>query len=323
MSKIKQELLDALEINQKKGETDEEVALRIVRGVVDLTDDEWASLSEEAQNWYNDAADAVNDKKDVPAFPDAEPAAEPEKPAGRRGRTAKEDPKATAKEPEVGDQVKVTTKRGKVLEGELLEIDEDLVVLQVGDDEEEFDRSRIDTIEVLGGDEPAAQNDNDAPSDKEPEVGDQVKIITKRGKEAVGKLIEIDGDIFVLDVDGDEVEIDTSTAQSVEVLADEAEPEKPASGRRGRTSTKEADKPKDTDKQGDKPRRITSAANGGVSATTRMRELIVENIDSKKDEIAGLLKKEKIDFKDNTLDLVFADTHKILAILKERKLLKA
>jgi ribosome maturation factor RimP len=312
-SKILSELLEATGIKQNAKETDADLKKRVVTAVTELTDAEWAALSSGAQDWFNQAADAINAKEEAPDFPDAEDD-EPAVPARRRGAAAEKKEEPETQDPQVGDMVKIVTKRGKETEGELVEIDEDVVVLDVDGTEEEFDRSRIDTITVLGDTGTAEQSSDDAPA--EPKVGDNLKVVTKRGKEVVGELVEIDGDILVIKTDDEEVEVDSTTAQSVEVV----EEEKPAasSGRRRGAPAEPTDKPA----AAEKTKRTTAADNGGVVATVRMRELIVENMDLDKAGIAKLLGKEKITYKDNTLDLVYADSHKLIKMMKDRKLLK-
>ena len=49
---------------------------------------------------------------------------------------------------------------------------------------------------------------------------------------------------------------------------------------------------------------------------------MAERLDAKKDDIAAILKKEGLEFKQATLDLTFSDMHKIVGILREKKMLK-
>ena len=48
-----------------------------------------------------------------------------------------------------------------------------------------------------------------------------------------------------------------------------------------------------------------------------MRELIVDDFDITKEAIGKALKKEGLDYRDNTLDLVYGETTKIIGMLKE------
>jgi hypothetical protein len=143
-------------------------------------------------------------------------------------------------------------------------------------------------------------------------------VITKRGKEVKGELLEIDDGLYIIKTEDDEVEIDPTTAKSVEVIKVTKTETKKSRG----SKSPEADTADEADTTSGKTKRTSTADNGGVSATMRMRELIVENIDEDKDAIRKLLAKEKITYRDNTLDLVFADAHKLIKILKDRKLLK-
>ena len=89
MSKILTELATSVEEKRKRGESNADLFKRIMVGVSELSDDEWNKLSPEAQDYFNDAADAANKKADFPEPPDAEVAADPvkEEPTTTRRRT--------------------------------------------------------------------------------------------------------------------------------------------------------------------------------------------------------------------------------------------
>ena len=212
MSKILKELVDATELNKKRGESDADHVKRVLQGVAELKDAEWDDLSSEAQEWFNAAADAVGAKKDIPPFPDAEPKVEEEKSTGRRRGAAKAEKPA---EPKVGDVVKIVTRRGKEAEGELIELDDEVAVLEVGGEEQEFQRSRIESITVVGGEAP--KEEAKAEKSAEPKVGDVVTVLTKRGKEETGTIVELDAEVVVLDVVGEEKEFQISRVESITV----------------------------------------------------------------------------------------------------------
>jgi small nuclear ribonucleoprotein (snRNP)-like protein len=298
MSKILKELLAATELKAVRNEDQQDTIKRVMKGVEGLNDKAWEGLSQDAQDWFNSAADALNAKKKVlPYFPDAEES-EPEKEepkASRRGASKEADKPA---EPKLKDVVKITTKRGKTETGTVVEIDDEVIVLKYGNGEEaEFNRDRLESIEVAGG--------NDAGGDDEPDdgikVGAEVTVVTKRGKEVTGKLVEMDDEFIVLDVDGKD-----------EGKAKADAKEEPKSSRRG--ASKEADKPAD-----EKPKR---ASNGEVSIGTRIKELIADDLEATEADIAKILKKEGLEFRENTLKLNFVDCHKFLVILKAKKLIK-
>lgn len=304
-SKIQKELAEATDINPKRGEDHQEYLARLVKGVAALSDKEWDGLSQKAQDWYNDAADAKNAKaKTLPDFPDAEKAEE----------------EAPAK-PKVGVVAKITTKRGKSSTGTIVEIDDDVVVIKHGDgSEEEFDRSRVESIEVAGG---GAKADADDGEDADPiKVGVEVTVVTKRGKEVTGKIVEIDDEVVVLDVDGKDEEFDRSRVEAIKPVKaakpaakgkakDEAEEEAPKT-RRGAA--------KGDDAGDEKPKRSSNAA--GVSVGTRIKELIADDLEATEAEIGKILTKEGIEFRENTLSLQFKDCHKFVDILKAKKMLK-
>lgn len=332
MSKIQAELAEATELKKKATESEQDFKKRIVRAVSDLDDAEWEKLSEPAQNWFNEAADLLNQKKDLPDFPDAE------KPAGRtrakkdadeapaKGK-AKDEDEASA-DPAVGDVVTITTKRGKVSEGKVVEIDDTTLVVETDGEEVEFDRGRLESVVVKADEKPATKSrrksaedeEEQAPAVAEPAVGDQIVAITGKGKEVKGKVIELEDDLIVVDDGTDELELVPSKLKSLTIVKDEA----PAKGKRKSADADEAPaagkgKAKDEDP---KPKRATAKENGGVSATGRMRELICEDPNLSKEDLSKQLKKEGLQFRDNTLDLVYADVQKIISILKGMKKLK-
>ena len=70
---IEQELLQAVDVKaQGKKEDEQKYLKRLTKAIAKLGDDDFEELSEEAQDWYNDAADAVNDDDEIPAFDEEE-----------------------------------------------------------------------------------------------------------------------------------------------------------------------------------------------------------------------------------------------------------
>lgn len=314
MSKIQKELVEVTELSTKRGEDRQDFLGRIVKAVANLSDKEWEGLSQEAQDWFNDAADAKNAKaKALPDFPDLDAADEApeEKKTSRRG-AAKEEAEAPAK-PKVGAVAKVTTKRGKSSTGTIVELDDEVVVLKMGDgSEEEFDRSRVESIEVASTGKAAKAEEPEADPVK---VGAEVTVVTKRGKEVTGKIVEVDDEVIVLDVDGKDEEFARDRVESIKpVKSANAEPE--AKTRRGAAK----DEPEDEKQEGDKPKRSSNPA--GVSVGTRIKELIADDLEATPEQIGKILKKEGIEFRDNTLKMQYTDCHKFVDILKAKKMLK-
>lgn len=324
MSKIQKELSAATEVTKKRGQDDQEFLKALAKGTSDLDDAAWNKLSTEAQDWFNEAADAMNKKQAIPGFPDAEKEEKAEGPAPRRRGAAKEEDPA---EPKVGDQVKIVTKRKKTVEGKIVEIDKDIVVVEADGEEVEIARDRIDTMEVATAEakssrRKAADDEPEAPAVAEPKVGDSITAVTARDKEYSGEVIEVEEDLVVIkDADGEELELTPSKLKSLVIKAAEVKSSR-------RKAADDGDEPstrgakKEEPAAGDKPKRTSAKDNGGVSATGRMRELIIDDMDAKVEDIAKVLKKEGIQYRDNTLALVYADVHKLLAILKSKKLIK-
>ena len=348
MSKIKSELIEVTGVKEKRGEDEQDFLDRMVVSVSELSDQDWDGLSEDAQAWFNDAAEAKNKKKDITGFPEekpartsrtskADPEPEPEKPArGRRaakaepepedkparGRraAAKEEPELEEYEPEVGDFVTITTKRGKASTGEVVEVDDDLIVIIDAEDdaELEFSRSKVESV-VKNCDafKTGAEDDGES-GDDDIAVGSMVVATTKRGKVYTGEVIELDAEVIVIDVDGDEEELDIDKLKSL-VLAKadpEPEPEKPA-----RTSRSAKAKADPDDKPARAPK-VTAADNGGLSVTLVIREVILDNVESSAEEVHKILTKKKLVFKDPTFKLIYSEVHRIIDMLKERKMFK-
>lgn len=313
MSKIRQELVKATGMENKRGESFADFAIRLVLAVQELDDKEWGKLSEPAQDWFNDAAEAVNLKKVAPDFPDAEP--EPETKPSRRGRVqaAAEPEPEPSKDPQVGDTVTVTTKRGKSYTGKVLELDAEVIVLDVDGKDVEITLAGA-TVEVQAdvGDGAA---DPETPED--PEVGDTVQVTTSRDKVIMGKIVELDDETMVIqDASGDDHELGKARLKSVVVKAKgkAPAPEPAETKRRGRASAEPEATTKAT--------KATKGDNGGVSVGTRIRELCVENMAASEAEIGKMLAKEGLSCKENTLGMAYGDAHRMIKLLADRKLLK-
>lgn len=312
MSKILKELADAVEIDRKRNETDEQLFQRIMVPVSELGDAEWNGLSDEAQEYFNAAADAANKKLPFVAPPDSEEK-KAEAPANTRARTrttAAAEPEKL--EPRVGLIAKVVTKRGKEIQGLIVELDAEVIVIKpsAGGDDEELNRSRVESITVIPA--AAAASEPEPPAD--PKVGDTVKVVTARGKEITGALVEEDGDVVVIKTaDGDE-ELNRSRIKSIEIVS---------AKKTGGRAAKSEEKPEPA-KSDEKPAggRVTKAANGGVSVTMRIRQLIAEDLDISAEGVGKALKKEGLEFRDNTLKLTFDETNKVISVLKEAGRLK-
>lgn len=329
MSAIQKELCKLLEIDPPKRGDRNDFLMDIVRGVAKLSDAEWDGLSAEAQAWFNAAADAKNAKaKELPDFPDLgdEPAEETTTRRRRSSDDEDEDKGGTTVEIKVKDleekmPVAVVTTRGKEYTGHVAEIGKDFFVVKAGDgNETEIDFDRVKTLTTLAKSEekPASRRGKaDDGEQADPiKVGAEVKLVTKRGKEATGKIVELDDEVIVLKTkDGDE-EFDRSRVESLTPLGGGKADDKPASSRRGKADDKADDKGKDG-------ARTRSSNPEGVSVSQRIAELILDDLDATEETIGKQLKKEGLEFRENTLNLNYKSTHKFLDLLKARKMLKA
>lgn len=331
MSKIQAELMEVCEISERavKGKDRQEVLKLILKGTNELSDKEFNELSDEAADWCNAAADAINAKaKNLPDFPDAEPAAEEETGGRRRRSAAKEEapadeaPTGTEEIDDAaeGDMIRLVTKRGTDVTGTVVEIDDEIIVLKMPDGEEkEYDRKRVDKMYGL----PKEKKGRRSKAEEEPEddpikVGAEVKVVTKRGKEATGKIVEIDEEIVVIDDGKEEVEFERGRVESitpVKAAKGKDSGEEPSGRRRGAAKSSKEEAP-------DEGKRTRSSNEGGVSVGTRIKELLADDPEMSMEAIGKQLEKEGIAFRENTLQLNYKDCMKFLEVLKKAKRLK-
>lgn len=323
MSAIQKELCKAtgLEAPSKASER-QEFLVDVLRKVGKLGDKDWDDLSKEAQNWFNEAADAKNAKKDeLPDFPDLVE----EEPTARRRRSSTDDEgeKASsgAKEIDPDDvkekmAVRVLTKRGKEFNGHVSEVTDDLMVVKSGNGEEdEIPWKSVDKVFTLveakeEGTKRRRATD-DEPATPVLKAGVEVKLVTKRGKEVTGKIEEITDELVV--IDGTEYERDR-VESITPVGGGKSESKEEGTKRRGSSEGKD---------EKEEGKRTRSSNPEGVSVGTRITEIILDDLDISEEDVGKKLKKEGIDFRENTLSLNYKSTKKFIELLKARKMLKA
>lgn len=322
MSKIFAELAAATGLKKLDPKNEGDLKKLILAVGKELSDKEWAALSGPAQDWYNEAADAVNDKKDIPAFPDAEEEQEQAPPARRRAAPAEEPKQQAVGGPDilaVGQTVVVKTKRDKTYEGEVTKLDtKDGFVEIGGKDGDEVDLDKIATVTVLKA---AAKNDEPDAGSAEPAVGDTVKLTNKRGKVFEGTITELtDEEVVIETADGPE-DFVLEKVGSIEVLK-KAKAEK-ASSRRSSSKDDEGEKGgKGKDKDGDeKPKRSSNPA--GVSVGARIREFMCEDLAISEEAVGKALDKEGLEYRPATLKMIYKDTKATIDLLIENKHMKA
>ena len=321
MSKIEKILCEAGEVKRKRDEDDQAYYVRLGLAIQELPDAEWNKLDSAAQDWVNDVADAVAAKSPIKGFPDAEKAEEPATPTRRRAASqeAAEPAKAEAYEPKLKDVIALVTKRGKSITGKIVELDKDVMVVETADGEEEVDRDRIANIGLAGKGFVGAKEDEPA-GPVEPKVGDTVTITTKRDKVITGELVELTEEDLVLKVDGKEEEFSRDRLIDIKVHGATKAAEQAPTGRRGSSASAEPIKGKEEAPADGKRSR---ASNGpGVSVGMRIRELIIADLKAPADDIAKILDKEKLEYRRNTLDLNFAEAHKMIGLLDKAGMLK-
>jgi len=343
-SKIQQVLAKVTECDPRKDETinDDTYKRRLAAAVSELGDTDWDKLPDDAQDFTNKLSDLINAGKtsDLPAWPDLKKEDEPASGGRRRSRASDDDKKEAAPEAgykavdvdslKKGDKVRITNKRDKVYEGKVVDPDDKgELVLEVGDDEIGIDLDRVAKAEIwteaakADDEKPARRRkaEEDEPEVLEPEVSDTVELVTMRDKVIVGNVVELDeSTIVVKDAAGEELEFSRDRIKSIKVKVKNAG--KGDEGKSEGRSRSKAGEDKGDDKGDGKRTRSVAKSEDGVSATTRIRELLVENMDASAEQIGKLLEKEKLSAKENTLKLIYSDVHKLLKMLRERKLLK-
>lgn len=322
-SKIQQELEKATGVSQESGEGKQTYYKALAKAVNKLSDKDFDALSKGAQDWFNDAADNAEAKRDIPDFPDEQ---EDEAPTRRRRSAEADDDEPKAKEyvPTKGDKVNITTKRGKVFAGvTFVEIEDDKLIVYK-DDEGEADTplegAKIEPVdppkeETASRRRSSKDDADDTPAD--PKVGDTVEVTNKRGKIYVGILKEDDGEIIVLETVGGDVE-DIVKANVTKVVVKHSpkatEKDEPKTTRRGDA--------KDADSSDGKAKKTTKDDNGGASISDIVNETIVDNLDEPVEFILKKMTKDGVVFREDTAKLNYKQAYKLIAKLRAAKLMK-
>ncbi|UNA00824.1 hypothetical protein ZHS_68 [Edwardsiella phage vB_EpM_ZHS] len=324
-SAIYSELSKATGVKFKDGDDKQKFFVELVKATASLGDPQWDKLSDEAQDWYNAAAKAKNKKEAIVDFPDLEKEEEEEAPRrSRRSADADDEKKDKPKQAEVGSNIVGVTARGKEVKGKVVEIDGDVLVLDLGDggDYFDFNMKTCKTLDVVAEEEKPRGRSRSEPvaEPEEPELkeGDRAVLVTKRGKEIAGKIVEIDDKGFLLKGDdGEEYDYEFDGIKSLlPEKAGKAAKEEEDAPRRGRGSSKDKEEPAKDEA------RTRSTNEGGASVGTRIQELIAEDLEISEADIIKQLKKEGLNFKENTVSINYKSAHKFIAILKDAKRLK-
>lgn len=315
-SKTKDALITASKLSPKRGETDEEFMTRVHYEIAGgISEEAWNGLPSEAQDWNNAAAVTIDNKKPLPPFADmTEEAAAPAS-SRRRGGAAAAAP--AVYEPKLGDSVTVTTKRGGVKTGVIVELSSDEIVINAKgedgekEDDQDFVRANVIVTQVGGA---AAAADDEPAGPMDPEIGDTVQVVTSRDKTIMGTVIELDmeADTLVLkDPSGADHELVPSRLKSMVVkhrpgvgsatatantATKEAPPPAPAPAgrRRGAAAAPAAAAPAD-----DEPK---------VNVGSVIRDVIVANPNATQEDCEKALNAAKVTFSPVTVRVAHKQT---------------
>lgn len=326
MSKIRDELFAASGKTPNRGEAEGAFLNRVVVAISkEITDAVWNAISGPAQDWNNSAAEAIKAGKAVPPFPDVVAAA----PAGRgRGRTPAPAPAPEPYEPAEKDEVSLTTKRGKVVEGFVVGFSEDgtLIYINAAVDGEEKDDEEfvIASCTIIPKEAEAELNEerepgaDEVPGDTKIEVSDTVEYTTKRGKVIVGNVVVLDGDELVMkDAAGNEHELLVSSAASFNLKVKNAgvaaTPAVTTTGRgRGGRATLAATPPAPAPTGRGRTAAATPAepppAAKPLSLGGHIRQIMCADPAITIEAVDKKLKALKLDYREATLKAVYSDT---------------
>ncbi len=116
MANVKREILKVVALRQEEDEDRQDFLTRVIEAV-NLLEDEWEALSEEAQNWANTATKAIKAEKPIPDFPEEGKAApaKAEKAAKPKAKAVVEDDNEEEgeEEEEVEEEEKPKKKKAK------------------------------------------------------------------------------------------------------------------------------------------------------------------------------------------------------------------
>lgn len=310
MSAIQTELCKATGIDPAKYESRKALHADIIKATNKLPDKDWNTLSEAAQDWFNAGADATKAKKEVVEFPDyTAQSSSRRRSSSDDDAPKKEDTKGESlavEKLQEGDRVCITTKRGKKYEGEVTENSKrkEYVVVKGNDGEDEIDYNKVDWVEVLHGNSGGSE-------DTGPDVGDEVEFKTTRGKTVRGVLSEITEDTIVIGKDDDysmdRIDGDIKIIKKAGASGGNGAAE---TSSRGRRSSSDSDEPKE-EKEG------RSSNPRGTSVGGRIRQLVAEDLNISKDQVIKTMKKEGIEFKDATVNILYRDACDFVRLLKE------
>lgn len=316
-SKILAEFIKVTGFEQEKGESDQAYWKALAKKLNQLDDATFTAMSAPAQDWFNLMADAVEANEDIKNFPDAQ------EETSRRRRNVEDDAdkKTSAYEPKKGDKINITTKRGKEIKSvEFVEIEDGKLIVYRDNEglaDTPFDGAVMTSAEVPKEETSRRRSvsDDEPKGPVDPKVGDTLEVTNKRGKIYVGVLKEDTEDAIVLKLVDDTLEdIDKSRIEKIVIKhspkADNAKTDDKPSGRRSAA------------KDDGEKKKTTKDDNGGEAISAIVAGYVLDDLDATDDDIQKKMTKNGVVFRDVTATLNYKQTHKLIAQMRERKMLK-
>lgn len=171
--------------------------------IEDLTDTDWDGLTDEAQEWYNQTADAMNEGVNLPPIPgmkvekgrkrtakskDTEKKSVQAKSSAKveKGNDVIENSVINEADVEKGMVVTITTKRDEVLEGKVIKLSSSFITLEIDTVPKRIGRSRVAEVVLQGGE---GLTQDDAAGD---EAGDETPANQEASPESDVKSEQVD-----------------------------------------------------------------------------------------------------------------------------------
>lgn len=194
MKSIEKEILSATkELKKGRKEDNDDYLTRLVKALHSLDDDSWEDLSKGAQQWFNDAAEAVNKKKQLPGFSDGDSDDDiGKRSVGKKDKKSDDSEVEGIEDLEEGMEVCLYGKKDKVLaEGEVVKVGKKTItILEDNEDEETISVSRIKKIDFLDSKGNSDKEEDDPESIDAEDLEEGMEVTFEYDEEEIEGVIE-------------------------------------------------------------------------------------------------------------------------------------